>query len=115
MNNEFTISKCTLTDAEEVSEIAVRAYRDHYLYLWKDDGSWYVNRSFTVPQFQKELIDPNAAFFLLKEKNVDVGFMKLNLEEPLQGFELFSALELERIYLLKSASRKGLGRKALEF
>jgi GNAT superfamily N-acetyltransferase len=115
MKKELTISKCSLEDAKELAEIAVRAYRDHYLYLWNDDGSWYVNRSFTIPQFQKELKDPNAAFFILKENAVSIGFMKLNLEQPLEGFESFSALELERIYLLKSASRKGFGREALEY
>jgi GNAT superfamily N-acetyltransferase len=115
MMNVLAIVKCSLEHAEELAQIAVRAYRDYYLYLWNDDGSWYVNMSFSIPQFQKELKDPNAAFFLLKENDVDIGFMKLNLDQPLTGFESFSALELERIYLLKSASRKGFGRAAVQY
>jgi len=115
MKSKFTIEKCSIQDAEELAEIAMRAYKDHYLYLWNDDGSWYVNRSFSVEQFRKELQNPNCAFFLLKENGKDIGFMKLNLDLPLMGHESEPALELERIYLLKSASRKGFGKEAVLF
>jgi GNAT superfamily N-acetyltransferase len=115
MMDDLEIVKCSQEHAEELAQIAVRAYRDYYLYLWNDDSSWYVNGSFSIAQFQKELRDPNAAFFLLKENDIDIGFMKLNLDQPLTGFESLPALELERIYLLKSASRKGFGTAALKF
>lgn len=115
MKDKLAITKCSIEDAEELAEIAVRAYKDHYLYLWNDDGAWYVSRSFSVEQFKKELQNPNCAFFLLKENGTDIGFMKLNLDQPLEGYESEPALELERIYLLKSASRKGFGKKAVLF
>jgi len=115
MSENFLIKRCSDQDAQELSDIAMRAYNDHYLYLWNDDGSWYMNRSFSVEQFLKELKNPNSAFFLLKENEKDIGFLKLNLDLALEGFESESAMELERIYLLRSASRKGFGKKALEF
>jgi len=67
MSDRLEIKPCSVIDAGELAEVAVRAYRDYYLYLWNDDGSWYINNSFSVEQFEKELNDPNAAFYLLKD------------------------------------------------
>jgi len=115
MRDRLEIKPCSVVDAGELAEVAVRAYRDHYLYLWNDDSSWYTSRSFSVAQFEKELKDPNAAFYLLKYDGFNAGFIKLNLDQQLEGFESIPAMELERIYIAKSASRKGIGRKAMEF
>jgi len=60
MNNQFAeislqIIPCTAKDAEALSEIAIRSYRDFYLYLWHDDGEWYIQRSFAAAVFEKQL------------------------------------------------------------
>ena len=109
------IIACTPADAEDVADIAVRAYRDYYLYLWNDGASWYIYRSFNPGRIEEEMRDANAAYFFLKENGVMIGFMKLNLDQPLTGFTNKKAMELERLYILKSASRRGFGRQALEF
>ena len=115
MKDALRITTCTAADIEDISEVAIRAYRDTYLYLWNDDGSWYINRSFLPVQIQKELMDPNAIYMSLWSHEEVMGFMKLNIDQPLTGYENLNALELERIYLLKSASGKGFGTQALEY
>ena len=109
------IIPCDIRDARKLSDIALRAYDDFYLHLWHDNGEWYRNRCFTASVFEKELKQPNHAFYLLKEKGETVGFLKLNIDQPLKNYEQYNALELERIYLIKSAIGKGLGRQAVEF
>src|SRR5690349_2958360 len=106
MSDRVEIIQCSVADASELAKVAVSAYCDHYLYLWHDDGSWYVNKWFTPQQFENELLDPNAAFYFLKLNAMNVGFIKLNLDQQLEGFESRPAMELERIYISKSASRK---------
>jgi GNAT superfamily N-acetyltransferase len=115
MISELQIMRCNVENAEEIAEVAVRAYRDHYLYLWNDDGSWYVNRCFNLSQIKKEISNNKAAFFLLKEKGKAIGFLKLNIDQPLEGLKETNAMELERIYLLKAATRKGFGAQAIAF
>ena len=115
MSMAFDIKHCNANDIEVLSALATKAYKEVYLYLWNDDGSWYINRSFSPAQFRKEFEDANVEFFIVLFNDSPIGFIKLNIDLPLQGFEDLDAMELERIYLLKSASRKGLGRKALEF
>jgi diamine N-acetyltransferase len=109
------IIPCDVYDAKRLSDIALRSYDDFYLYLWHDNGEWYRNRSFTPSVFERELKESNHAFYLLKEKGETVGFLKLNIDQPLKNYEQYHGLELERIYLVKSAIGKGLGRRVVEF
>jgi len=44
-----------------------------------------------------------------------VGVIKLNINSPIAGFSADTALELERIYFIKEASGKGLGKEAINF
>ena len=115
MMQVLEIQACAVTDATHISEIAIEAYRDFYLYLWKDDGSWYINRSFSPKQIKTEIKDPNARYYALKVGGDTIGFLKLNLDQPLDGHEQLNAIELERIYLLKAFAGKGFGRQAMEF
>ena len=109
------ILPCTIKDAKDLSDIAIRAYKDYYLYLWFDNGGWYINYSFAPTVFEKELSDHNHAFFFLNEKESPVGFLKLNISRPLKDHEEHNAIELERIYLIKTATGKGYGRRVVEF
>lgn len=109
------IIPCTTQDVERLSDIAIRAYADFYLYLWHDNGEWYINRCFTPTVLEKELKDPNASIYFLEENQQAVGFLKLNIDQPLKNYEHYNCIELERIYLMKSATGRGLGRRVVEF
>ncbi|MFD2514912.1 GNAT family N-acetyltransferase [Pontibacter locisalis] len=109
------ITHCTTKDLHTLQDIAINSYGDHYLYLWHDGGMWYIDRCFSDGALRKELEDPNAAFFLIYAAQELVGFLKLNLHKAIEGFTEQEALELERIYLLKSASGKGIGKAAVDF
>lgn len=103
-----------MQDADTLSRIATQAYSDHYLYFWYDGGQWYLQTYFTAAQFEEELYDANALFFLIYYKKEAVGFLKLNIDKPSPDGNV-NALELERIYLTKKASGKGLGTHLLHF
>ncbi|MEJ8801606.1 GNAT family N-acetyltransferase [Pontibacter sp. H249] len=109
------ITACTTADIHILQDIAINSYGDHYLYLWHDGGMWYINRCFSDDALKKELEDENAAFFLIYAEEELVGFLKLNLHKEMDSYTAAEAMELERIYLLKSASGKGLGRMVLNF
>ena len=61
MNISFQIMTCESTDAAKISEVAIKAYKDFYLYLWYDNGDWYINRSFATSVIARELNNPNVA------------------------------------------------------
>ncbi len=114
-DTELQIIPCGTGDAKMLSEIAIRSYKDFYLYLWHDNGAWYIDRCFNPSALENELNGTNHAFFLLNENEDTVGFLKLNIDQLLKGYEQHNCIELERIYLIKSATGKGYGRQAMEF
>ncbi|MCW3111083.1 MAG: family N-acetyltransferase [Segetibacter sp.] len=108
------IKKLQAEDANFLSEVALKTYADHYLDLWYDDGKWYLENFFSVERLMEEIKDENAEFYMAFFKDSPVGFLKLNINAPLDGFESKNALELERIYLNKEAAGKGIGRQLVE-
>ena len=112
-NSDIEIRRISASNVALLSDIAIRAYSDHYLHLWYDKGEWYINKSFSEQNLLSELVDGNALFFIIYSNNEAVGFLKLNIDAPLE--EEISALELERIYLTKAASGKGIGKFVLDF
>lgn len=105
----------TAADATALSDIAIRSYKQHYLDYWYDRGEWYLERSFSVPQLAKELDDPHARWFMVLLADEPVGFLKINVDNPLPDQPDNNGLELERIYLLKEVSGQGVGRAAVEY
>lgn len=108
------IEKITISDVEKFSEVATRAYFDHYQHLWHDDGKWYAHKCFNISQLKEELSDTkNEFFFAILDEN-PVGFLKIRPENQLIGQE-GNGFEIERIYLTNETTGRGVGRKLMEF
>ena len=112
---DIQITPVSTADLHTLQDIAINSYGDHYLYLWHDGGMWYIDKSFSEAALKKELEDPNNAFFFVYDREELVGFLKLNIDKETEGYTAQDALELERIYLLKKASGRGIGKAAVEF
>ncbi len=110
----INIKRLESQDALLLSEVALKAYADDYLHLWDDRGKWYIKKYFSVERLEAELKDENAVFFLAYYNDSPVGFLKLNIDAPLDGEEEKSCMELERIYLSKDAAGKGIGRRLVD-
>jgi ribosomal protein S18 acetylase RimI-like enzyme len=109
------IRKINIDEAVLLRNVATRAYSDHYLNLWYDEGKWYKEKSFSLINLRRELENNNAWFFIIYYDKEAVGFLKLNIDAPLPNDENTNALELERIYLTKTATGKGIGKYILDF
>lgn len=111
----LTITPCNTGDVQTLAKVAVQSYLEEYPYLWHDGGQWYIDRCFKEPVLNNDVLQPNHAWFLVKENNLAVGYLKLNITNPLAGFENYDCLELERIYLVNAVKGKGFGKSALGF
>lgn len=106
--------KITPTKLETLAAVATRAYFDHYKHLWHDKGTWYANKCFNIKQLEEEISDEKNLFFLAIFDEKPVGFLKLRPENQLAEQE-GNGFEVERIYLAKEVTSKGVGRKLMEF
>ena len=109
------IKICSEKNIKDLIHIATKSYQDHYTYLWDDEGANYISANFNASQLQQELVNTNSQFYLLYHIEKLVGFLKLNLDSELKNYSKIEALELERIYFLKEATGKGLGKMVIEF
>ncbi len=95
-------------------QVGKKSYYEHYLHLWEDrNPNAYISKSFTVSVVQAELKNPNIANFLVKVNNESIGIVKLVRNKALDEYSDGESLLVEKIYLLKSYSGKGFGRKVL--
>jgi diamine N-acetyltransferase len=114
---DLTFNEIGVESVEMLSNLAQKAYRDHYLHLWKDDNAdWYVNKCFLVEPLTQELNDPNNKFYIVFENEKPLGFLKLVLNYPLSINDKIepSMLYLERIYFIKEAVGRGIGEKTMQ-
>jgi diamine N-acetyltransferase len=108
------IQSITLTDLETFSDVATRAYFDHYKHLWYDEGAWYAHKCFNINQLDEEISDKKNLFFMVIFNEKPVGFLKLRPENQLTE-QTGNGFEVERIYLTKEVTGKGVGRRLMEF
>ena len=109
------IKICSKDDIEELIFISTQSYLDHYAYLWNDNGEGYLKSNFSRLKFNEELSHPNSIFYLIYLEKTPVGFLKLNIDKGLGNYSSTMALELERIYFIKRAAGKGLGKLIIDF
>jgi ribosomal protein S18 acetylase RimI-like enzyme len=110
----INIRKISSDEVLLLSATALKSYCDHYLHLWYDQGEWYKRRCFSIEVLEKELADPNNQFYIAYDGDEPAGFLKLGIDAALETAPAKNGLELERIYLTKASSGKGIGRQLME-
>jgi ribosomal protein S18 acetylase RimI-like enzyme len=112
----ITIRKAAQGEADLLSDLAKKIYKEHYLYLWLPGGpDWYMEEyAYNTNKIAADLNEPNVEYYIVLQGNQPVGYMKLVLEAILPGDGTVRALEVERIYLFRQASGKGIGRRLMD-
>jgi hypothetical protein len=59
--------------------------------------------AYPLDKIKAELKNNNNEYFIASESGSEQGYLKINLNEQLGGFEGLDALEVERIYVYKKA------------
>jgi len=113
MINEPRYTVCSQDDIMLILEICKQSYLEHYTYLWTDEGDNYMRVSFTKEKILSEMEDVNSQFYLIYAEEKPVGVLKINYDKSVDGTSNRDYLEIERIYFLKQAAGKGLGKHAL--
>lgn len=84
----------------------------------EENMKMYLEEGFSEEKLLSELNDPNAEFYFATLKGEVIGYLKLNFGESQTELKDNSALEIERIYVLKAFHGKSVGqvlyKKAIE-
>ena len=97
-------------NAALLAEVAAKSYLEHFKYLWQDEGVDYVSKSFNVAFLREDISSKENLYFGAYLNEDIVGFLKLRPYNTLPMFSEEDAFEIERIYLVKAAQGKGVGK-----
>ena len=112
---QVQIRKCTVNDVEAIVELGIHTFRDTFQEVnTEKDMDLYVNNTFTPAKIKEELEDKDSLFFLAEESGDIVGYAKVKTIAKPDGAEGTVALEIERLYAVKRAIGKGVGRLLME-
>ena len=97
-------------------EVGMATYKEHFSDIWTSTGiDLYLQQNFDVTRLNDEIRNGLVQYFLLEEENRYIGFIKICMNRPMTPGSLTRGIELEKIYLLKAFSGKGIGSKAFMF
>jgi len=112
VSSDLSIELIGPEQAELLSQLATRAYRDHFRYLWYDQGAGFIRATYSVEVLSSELADSNSQHYLAYWQQQPVGYLKLDLDAWFE--ESNNALELQRIYMIKEAAGRGIGKQLVQ-
>lgn len=113
----LTIEKITVSQAPFLSTMACEIYKEHYLHLWHPVGAeWYMHEyAYPADILQQELADDNLEYYIVYEEGNPLGYLKLVLNASLLFDSTANVMEIERIYLYRHATGKGIGGQLLQW
>ncbi|WP_379966005.1 GNAT family N-acetyltransferase [Epilithonimonas sp. UC225_85] len=104
------IIKATEKDISTIQDLAKKSWQSAYgNILEQEQIAYMLDLMYSDDTLKTHFKNPNYHYYLINEDEVFLGFI---------GFEFHNEPEttkLHRIYFLKEAQGKGLGKKALEF
>tara|TARA_R110000868_G_scaffold181681_5_gene422641 strand:- start:779 stop:1297 length:519 start_codon:yes stop_codon:yes gene_type:complete len=113
MNIEY--KKITEVDLNELINISKSTYIDTF--SWGnsiENMSSYINFAFNSERLTNELNEVLSEFYFFYYEDKIAGYIKINFGNAQTEIKENNAMELERIYVLKSFQGKNIGKKVLE-
>jgi ribosomal protein S18 acetylase RimI-like enzyme len=110
------IIECNISDVNLLKELSILTFRESYSHN-NDPVQFeiYISQAFTAEKLLTELQNTNSRFYLILNNSEVVGYLKLNFAAAQTDINDDDSIEIERIYLLKSHQRKGIGSLILDF
>ena len=113
------IKGITLNDIEQLQQIGRQTFYETFSAgNTEENMTNYLNEEFSIEKLTIELSDKNAEFYFATLDNMVIGYLKLNFGQSQTELQDDTALEIERIYVLKEFHGKKVGQilydKAIE-
>lgn len=105
---------CGLSDLDELTRIAFETFFGTFAKDNEPDNiKSYVEKAFSKPNIEKELLTPGGEFYFALDGEEVVGYFKINHPGAQTDLNDGSSMELERIYVLEKFQNNGFGKEIL--
>lgn len=113
--NTIHIQKVTLQDLNELQRIGKQTFDETFANdNSPEDLQQYLDENFNIKKLTAELGNINSIFYFVSCDAAVIGYLKLNLGEAQTELKKANALEIERIYVLKTYHGKQVGQLLLD-
>jgi ribosomal protein S18 acetylase RimI-like enzyme len=110
------IRKCTLQDLHTLQEISIQTFDETFRAKNKPENiEAYLKMTFQSSLLAEELAHPSSEFYFIYYNNQLAGYLKVNTSDAQTEKMDKNSLEIERLYLLSSFQKKGLGDELMKF
>lgn len=112
----FQILPCSRTEIPALLDLASEIFIETFAPLNTQaamDG--YMSEAYTLEKWQQEFENPDSSFFVVKQADRLVAYLKLNEGDAQNEFREAAGMEIERFYILHQFHGKGLGQILMDF
>ncbi len=105
-----SFTPCRLSDLEVLRQVSLQTFREAFA-AQNDpvDFNSYLREAFSTQKLRREMRNPETRFFFLYFREQLAGYAKINAGMAQTELQDPEALEIERIYVIKSFQGQGLG------
>lgn len=99
----INIIRVTLNDIDQLQKIGRETFFETFLVgNTEENMKKYLEEGFSIERITSELINKDSEFYFAKLGDDVVGYLKLNFGQSQTELKDGSAVEIERIYVLKN-------------
>lgn len=108
--NTIAIRKATASDLSQLQTVSRDTFLETYTATnTAENMQQYVAEKLSTAQLSSELQNPNCEFYFAADHDDIIGYLKLNAGKAQKNLQDDSAIEIERIYVLKAYQGKNIG------
>jgi diamine N-acetyltransferase len=109
------IKRVTLDDISQLQQVSRLTFYETFAADNSEENmAKYLEESFALDKLNDELNDKNSEFYFALNDNKIVGYLKLNFGPSQKELKDNTAMELERIYVIKEFQGKKVGQLLYE-
>ena len=112
---QIEISKVTPNEAAQLQQIGRQTFWETFAAQNTEANMQkYLEEQFSIQQLSAELNNPNSGFYFARLDDQIIGYLKINVGPSQTELQDDKALEIERIYVLKTFHGKKIGQLLYE-
>lgn len=111
----YHITICQYTDIPNMIAVAKTSFIEAFeAKNTKEAMEGYVTPAFRLEKWQEEFQNPHSEFYLLKDNEAIIGYLKLNFHDAQCEYKEADGMEIERLYLLETYHGKGGAKQLMD-
>jgi len=107
---DIVVKRVTLNDIDQLQKIGRQTFYETFSAANSEENmSKYLDEEFSIEKLTTELKDNNSEFYFATLDDDVIGYLKLNFGQSQTEIKDDKAIEIERIYVLRSFHGKSVG------